>query len=461
MGQVYFDMGILASPEVIECSASDLVGQYVGQTGPKTRALFDKGLGKVLFVDEAYRLAEGHFAQEAVDELVGLLTHETYKGRIIVILAGYDQDMKRLMQSNTGLNSRFPEWVPFQDIHPRHCLEIVIKELKKKNVAAPELFDEQSTAYVEMTSVIEQLAKLPDWGNARDMVQLGKDIVNKALLSPQDPSDPANAGLSITGKDAVACAESMRQARLSRSRVKPKQRDYGYANPPPVQQDVPTPPPPPSTTTATGSKTAAPPPPPPAPQKAKRSRHRKGKSNGSATPSTPTPQTPVASTSALPGPPEALGVARDPGVSDAVWADLQSAIRAQAEREQQERESIAKAQREQSKKEAQRRAAEQEAKRLAEQIAAAQDAARRAELERKRIAALEKAARVAAEKARIAEQIRREQQAAAERKRQEEKAQQKLRAMGVCPVGYQWIPEGDGYRCAGGSHFVTRSQLGL
>src|SRR5258707_4535296 len=45
MGQVYYDMGFLSSPEVIECSASDLVGQYVGQTGPKTKAIFEKALG--------------------------------------------------------------------------------------------------------------------------------------------------------------------------------------------------------------------------------------------------------------------------------------------------------------------------------------------------------------------------------------------------------------------------------
>jgi len=80
MGQVYYDMGFLSSAEVVECSASDLVGEYVGQTGPKTRNLFEKAIGKVLFVDEAYRLSQGHFAQEAIDEVVGLMTNEKFKG---------------------------------------------------------------------------------------------------------------------------------------------------------------------------------------------------------------------------------------------------------------------------------------------------------------------------------------------------------------------------------------------
>ena len=117
MGSVYNDMGILTSNEVIECSASDLVGQYIGHTGPKTRKLFEKVLGGVLFIDEAYRLGEGQFAREAMDELVGLLTHERFRGKLIIILAGYDQEINSLLQVNTGLSSRFPEEIVFEISH--------------------------------------------------------------------------------------------------------------------------------------------------------------------------------------------------------------------------------------------------------------------------------------------------------------------------------------------------------
>ncbi|KAH6916253.1 CbxX/CfqX family protein [Coprinopsis sp. MPI-PUGE-AT-0042] len=431
MGQVYFDLGILTSPEVIECSVSDLVGQQVGQTGHKTRALFDKGLGRVVFVDEAYRLAEGHFTQEAIDEVFGLLTHETYKGRIIIILAGYDEEMKHLMQSNTSLSSQFPEWVAFQNIHPKHCLDILIKELKKKNVAAPELFDDQSTTYVEMTSTIEGLAKLPGWGNARDMVQLGEDIMNKALLSGQDPTHSGRPSLPvmISGKDALACAEKMRLIRLNRSLVNPS------VHPLPIQEDVPSPPPPPSTSNAAGSMSLSAP--PSLPEKARRTRHKQGESSGSGAPNSPIPQTPVAPTSALPGLPEAGGVARDPGVSDAVWVELQSAIRVQAEREQREKASIAEAQRKQARQDSMIRAAENEAQQLAGQIAVVQVVAQKAELEKQHSAAVQKAAGIAKKKEKHAEKFRREQQAAAECKRQEEEAQRKLRATGVCSVDHR------------------------
>jgi len=134
MGQVYYDMGFLSSTEVIECSASDLVGQYVGQTGPKTKAVFEKALGRVLFVDEAYRLGEGHFAKEAIDELVDIMTQERFRSKIVVILAGYDQDMNKLMTVNTGLSSRFPEEIVFCNMPAPRCLELLKGELKKKNI---------------------------------------------------------------------------------------------------------------------------------------------------------------------------------------------------------------------------------------------------------------------------------------------------------------------------------------
>jgi AAA lid domain len=66
---------------VIGCFASDLIGQYVGQTGPKTRSLLGRALGKVLFIDEAYRLGEGQYAAEIIDELVDIVTKPKFFGK--------------------------------------------------------------------------------------------------------------------------------------------------------------------------------------------------------------------------------------------------------------------------------------------------------------------------------------------------------------------------------------------
>src|SRR5262245_10975009 len=181
MGQVYYDMGFLSSVEVIECSASDLVGQYVGQTGPKTKKLFEKALGHVLFVDEAYRLSEGAFAKEAIDELVGIMTQETFIGKLVIVLAGYDDDMNRLMAVNSGLSSRFPEEIVLQNMNPGSCVEVLNRELKKKGIVMVELENPLSSTYKQMKGLIEKLSNLPSWGNARDIKTLSKQMIGLAL----------------------------------------------------------------------------------------------------------------------------------------------------------------------------------------------------------------------------------------------------------------------------------------
>ena len=149
MGQVFYDMGFLSAVEVIECSASDLVGQYVGQTGPKTRAQLDKALGKVLFVDEAYRLSEGNFATEAINELVDLLTKQTYKGKIFVILAGYAEEINHLISVNPGLSSRFPEEITFENIDPKSCLQLLESTVRRQQIEMPDLGDALTELHAE------------------------------------------------------------------------------------------------------------------------------------------------------------------------------------------------------------------------------------------------------------------------------------------------------------------------
>lgn len=75
--------------------------------------MLEKSLGKVLFVDEAYRLGEGAFATEAINELVDSLTKPRFLGKIIVILAGYDQNMNELLSINQELSSRFQRKLSF------------------------------------------------------------------------------------------------------------------------------------------------------------------------------------------------------------------------------------------------------------------------------------------------------------------------------------------------------------
>ncbi|KAH8178503.1 hypothetical protein LIA77_00022 [Sarocladium implicatum] len=111
-----YDAGFLASADVLDCSASDIIGPYVGQTGPKVRQMLDKALGKVLLIDEAYRLAEAYYAKEALDKAC---MKEKYRKRQITVLAGYEDNINRLLDTNPGMSSRFPEVLDFYGLNPK------------------------------------------------------------------------------------------------------------------------------------------------------------------------------------------------------------------------------------------------------------------------------------------------------------------------------------------------------
>lgn len=134
-GKVYYDIGFLATADVLEHSAIDLIGQFVGQTSPKTQKLLEKALGKVLFTVEAYRLAEGQFAMEAMDDIVDCLTKPRYAPKLVIILAGYDADINRLMSIDPGLTTRFPEAVIFKHLKPEECLRLFTQFLQRKKAS--------------------------------------------------------------------------------------------------------------------------------------------------------------------------------------------------------------------------------------------------------------------------------------------------------------------------------------
>jgi SpoVK/Ycf46/Vps4 family AAA+-type ATPase len=128
LGRIFSALGLLAKSDVVEASRADLVGQHLGATAIKTNELVDRAIGGVLFVDEAYSLANtGYsggdaFGQEAVQTL--LKRAEDDRDRLVIILAGYEREMDAFLASNPGLASRFNQRVAFPSYSPEELAEI-------------------------------------------------------------------------------------------------------------------------------------------------------------------------------------------------------------------------------------------------------------------------------------------------------------------------------------------------
>jgi AAA lid domain/ATPase family associated with various cellular activities (AAA) len=116
VAQIYRTLGVVEQGHLVEADRSTLVAGFVGQTAPRVVAAFDRAEGGVLLIDEAYSLARGgddDFGKEAIDTLVKLV--EDRRDRLVVILAGYPDEMGTLVDANPGMGSRFPKTIHFPD----------------------------------------------------------------------------------------------------------------------------------------------------------------------------------------------------------------------------------------------------------------------------------------------------------------------------------------------------------
>lgn len=125
VANVLYNMNVIQSNKLIEIDRSGLVAGYVGQTAIKSREVIETALGGVLFIDEAYALAQGgenDFGQEAIDTLVKMM--DDNRDRLVVILAGYSDDMNKFLDKNAGLHSRFANIIEFPDYSTDELMQI-------------------------------------------------------------------------------------------------------------------------------------------------------------------------------------------------------------------------------------------------------------------------------------------------------------------------------------------------
>lgn len=139
MARLLKEIGILERGHLVETDRSGLVAEYVGQTAVKTNKVIDSALGGVLFIDEAYTLAKGgenDYGQESIATLLKRM--EDDRDRLVVIVAGYSDEMRTFIDSNPGLQSRFTRYIHFPDYSRQELKRIFHRFTDKYGISMPE-----------------------------------------------------------------------------------------------------------------------------------------------------------------------------------------------------------------------------------------------------------------------------------------------------------------------------------
>ena len=179
VARIYKDLGILKKGHTVETDRSGLVANYVGQTATKTNAVVDSALNGVLFIDEAYALvpenASQDYGQEAISTLLKRM--EDDRDNLVVIIAGYTNEMKRFIDSNPGLQSRFNRYINFPDYTAGELVDIFKMYMKKNQYTIAE--DAEEMLREKLNYAVDH--KDRNFGNARFVRNVfEKSIQNQA-----------------------------------------------------------------------------------------------------------------------------------------------------------------------------------------------------------------------------------------------------------------------------------------
>lgn len=206
IGKMYKDLGLLTKGHVVEVSRAEIVAEYVGQTAPKTKKVVESALGGVLFIDEAYTLAEddSSFGKEAIDTL--LKEMEDKRDQLAVIVAGYTAEMNKFIATNPGLQSRFTRFIHFPDYNKEELFQ-VFQLLCKQNE-----YSMSKDAAQQLALHLNDVAPLAgEIGNARYIRNLFERVTQKQANRLSKHENPELEHLKdISVQDICFAAEGMR-----------------------------------------------------------------------------------------------------------------------------------------------------------------------------------------------------------------------------------------------------------
>lgn len=175
LGNILANYGLIDDPAVVTYKKGQLIDGYVGGGSRNVEKMFEESLGKVLFIDEAYQLADND-SKDALDAMTNMLTDGPFKDRLAVVLAGYPGEMAKLISSNPGLHSRFTQEVFFEDYTNEELTEIFFNKINGEHFS----IGEEALSYAR--AYFASLRRNKDFGNARETEKL-RDVVkaNQAL----------------------------------------------------------------------------------------------------------------------------------------------------------------------------------------------------------------------------------------------------------------------------------------
>jgi len=197
LGEIYRSLTVLRKGHLVETDRSGLVAGYIGQTAPKTLDKCREALDGILFIDEAYSLARpgNDFGQEAIDTLLKFM--EDNRDRIVVIVAGYPNEMQRFINSNPGLSSRFTKTIEFPPYGANELAAILRVMAKRQNFVLPDDLESSLAPWLKVGM------RNKSWGQAREMrTLLERAREAQATRIAHDPSGDVRQ-LAMTDIDAA------------------------------------------------------------------------------------------------------------------------------------------------------------------------------------------------------------------------------------------------------------------